>query len=103
MKRFLTAIILAAGATVAATGASATTWWVEHGVTLNARSGPGTHYDVIGKFHACSPVDVVDHQSGWSRLLWQGHYYWVSSGYLQQYECSNQSYTPRKKKSSTGY
>lgn len=96
MKKLLIAAILAAGTTVTATAASATSYWVEPGITLNARSGPGTHYDVYGKLHACTKVHVVDYRHGWAKVSYKGHYYWVSAKYLQKHDCH--AYKPKHKK-----
>ena len=75
MKKLLIAAILAAGTTVTATAASATAYWVEHGITLNARSGPGTHYDVYGVLRSCTKVHVVGYKHGWAKIKYKGHYY----------------------------
>ncbi|MCJ7872274.1 SH3 domain-containing protein [Marinovum sp. 2_MG-2023] len=98
MKNLLLAALLVAGTSVAATTASATSYWVEHGITLNARSGPGTYYDVIGKVHSCTRIHVVGYHKGWAKVSWKGHYYWVSAKYLQKHECHHNTYKPKKKK-----
>lgn len=100
MKKYLIAAVLAATSTLAATAASASTYWVKYGITLNARSGPGTYYDVIGKFHSCNAVNVVDYQNGWAKISYNGYNYWVSSRYLQQHKCGYQA--PKKKSYSSG-
>ncbi len=97
MKKLLIATILASAA-VSATSASAASWWVEPGITLNARSGPGTHYDVYARIHACSVVEVHEFQSGWAHISYKGSKYWVSQKYLQDHNCDQ--YSKPKKKSS---
>ena len=44
MKNIFKAAAIAIAATFAAGAASATTYWVQDGIHLNARSGPGTQY-----------------------------------------------------------
>ncbi|MGY3436982.1 MULTISPECIES: SH3 domain-containing protein [unclassified Marinovum] len=96
MKKFLIAAILAA-TTVTASAASATTVWIEPGVHLNARSGPSTHYDVLGTFNPCTKVHAVKRHGSWIKVAFKGHYYWVSAKYLQDHDCGYNSYKPRKK------
>lgn len=100
MKKLLISAIVAASA-LTASAASANSAWTQHGVTLNARSGPGTNYHVIGSFNPCTSVHVVGHQHGWAKVSYNNHYYWVSSKYLQNHAC-NHSYTPPKKKHYSG-
>lgn len=97
MKTFLIAAILAATTTVSATAASATTAWIEPGVHLNARSGPSTHYKVLGTFNPCTRVHAVKRHGSWIKVAFKGHYYWVSAKYLQDHDCGYSGYTPKKK------
>ncbi|MEC3860487.1 SH3 domain-containing protein [Mesobacterium sp. TK19101] len=90
MKRFLTAATLAV-ATLSAGSAMATQVWVEPGVKLNARTGPGTQYHVLGTFDACTPVHMVAYHHGWAKVVYGNHFYWVSAKYLQKSDC----YQPR--------
>lgn len=86
MSRFLTAATILA-ASLTASAAAATPYWVDHGVTLNARSGPGTNYHVIGALPSCAKVHVVGYKHGWAKIK-SGHgYYWVSAKYLQKHAC----------------
>lgn len=99
MKKLLISAIVAASA-LSASAASATSAWIEHGVTLNARSGPGTNYHVIGTFNPCTNVHVVAHQYGWAKVAYNHNYYWVSAKYLRNHACN--TYTPPKKKHYSG-
>jgi uncharacterized protein YraI len=94
-KLFAAALIATAALT--STAAMATQAWVGQN-QLNARSGPGTNYSVLGSFDPCTPVDVVENQYGWSKVYYNNTYYWVSSQYLQNYACTYtppvQTYTP---------
>ncbi len=93
MKKVLISAILAATAAITATSASATSYWVKHGVSLNARSGPSTYYDVVYRFNACTPLHVVSYKDGWAKVQYNHNYYWVSAKYLSDHKC----YTPKKK------
>ncbi len=86
MKKTLAAALIAA-ASLTAGAASATTYWVDHGVKLNARSGPGTHYKVLGTFSPCTRVHVVAYSRGWAKVVIDHHAYWVSAKYLQNRAC----------------
>ncbi|WP_425100593.1 SH3 domain-containing protein [Tropicibacter sp. S64] len=96
MNAFLKSAAFALGLTFAAGAASATNYWVDYGVTLNARSGPGTNYHVIGTFSSCSKVNVVGYSHGWAKIQYNHSYYWVSAKYLQDHAC-NTGYAPKKK------
>ena len=87
MKKLLISAALAATAMTAATAASATQYWVENGISLNARSGPGTQYHVLGKFNPCTPVHVIAYTHGWAKVSYNYNYYWVSAKYLQNRSC----------------
>ena len=104
MKTLIASALLAV-ATLSAGAASATQAWVTPGITLNARSGPSTHYDVLGKFTPCTPVHVVGWHSGWSKVAFNGHYYWVSAKYLQGQSCQPAYHAPQPKapKAHSGY
>lgn len=95
MKKLLISAIIAATA-MGATAATASTAWIEKGVKLNARSGPGTYYKVIGTFHPCTKIHVVGWKNGWAKVSYNHHYYWVSGKYLQNHSC-NHYVKPKKK------
>lgn len=95
MKKLIISAVFAAATTFTASAASATAYWVEHGITLNARSGPGTHYDVYKRIHACTKVHVVGYKHGWAKIKYNGYYYWVSAKYLSKHDCHQ--YKPKKK------
>lgn len=95
MKTLLTAAVLAATA-LTASAASATSAWIQHGVHLNARSGPGTYYDVLGTFDPCTRVHIVGYKNGWAKVSFNNSYYWVSSKYLRNSACGH-SYKPKHK------
>ncbi len=103
MKNFLTAAVIAVSATLAAGAASATTYWVDNGITLNARSGPGTNYHVVGSFNPCTKVHVVGYHHGWAKVAFNNYYYWVSAKYLQNHACNTGYYKPAPKKHNNGY
>ena len=88
MKTFLLSAALAAATLFSAGAASATQAWVG-GSALNARSGPGTQYHVIGTFNPCTPVHVVGWQHGWAKVAWNHQYYWVSAKYLRNTACGH--------------
>lgn len=94
MTRLFSAALLAVSLTASA--AAATPYWVDHGVTLNARSGPGTSYHVVGTLHSCSKVHVVGYKHGWAKISTKHGYYWVSAKYLQNQACQTY-YKPKKK------
>lgn len=97
MKKLIIAAIIAAGASVSASAASATAYWIQDGITLNARSGPSTHYEVLGKFRECTRVHVVAYKHGWAKVAYKHNYYWVSAKYLQDHKCAyGHGYKPRK-------
>ncbi|MFW2544021.1 SH3 domain-containing protein [Primorskyibacter sp. 2E107] len=96
MSRFLTAAALAVSATLCAAPAVATPYWIDSGVTLNARSGPGTNYHVIGTFQPCTRVHVQAYTHGWAKVSYNQRYYWVSAKYLQDHACG-QGYKPKPK------
>ena len=85
MKKIIASALIAA-ATHGASAASATQAWVGHSA-LNARSGPGTHYHVLGTFNPCTPVHVVAYNHGWAKVAYNHSYYWVSAKYLQGKSC----------------
>ena len=87
MKKLIIAATLAAATTFGAVAAHASAAWVSSGITLNARSGPGTNYGVIGKFTPCTEVHVVSWQHGWAKVSYQHNQYWVSGKYLQTHAC----------------
>ena len=92
MKKIILSAIIAATA-MTASAASATQAWVGHS-QLNARSGPGTHYHVLGTFNPCTPVHVVAYKHGWAKVAFNHSYYWVSAKYLQGQSCH---WAPKKK------
>ncbi|SMX44949.1 SH3 domain-containing protein [Maliponia aquimaris] len=94
MKKLIIPAIVAV-ATLGASAASATQAWVGQ-AHLNARSGPGTNYSVLGTFNPCTPVDVIEYQYDWAKVYYDNTYYWVSAKYLQDYACtySPPTYTP---------
>ncbi|SMX44945.1 SH3 domain-containing protein [Maliponia aquimaris] len=92
MKKFILSAVLAA-ATMGASAASATQAWVGN-YALNARSGPGAHYYVLGTFEACTPVHIVAYKHGWAKVYFNHNYYWVSAKYLQGQPCY---WVPKKK------
>ncbi|MCI4140258.1 SH3 domain-containing protein, partial [Bacillus vallismortis] len=49
---------------------------------LRMRTGPGTSYDVIGKFPQGSQGYVIDKDSGWIKISYQIATGWVSSEYV---------------------
>lgn len=93
MKKLILSAIVAATA-MTASAASATQAWVGHNA-LNARSGPGTHYHVLGTFKSCTPVHIVAYSHGWAKVAFKHNYYWVSAKYLQGKPCG---WAPKKKK-----
>lgn len=46
------------------------------------RSGPGTSYEVIGKFPQGSQASVIDKDSGWIKISYHSATGWVSSEYV---------------------
>ncbi len=92
MKNLILSAIVAATA-MTASAASATQAWVG-GNHLNARSGPGTHYHVLGTFNPCTPVHVVAYNHGWAKVYFNHNYYWVSAKYLKGHSCK---WAPKKK------
>lgn len=51
---------------------------------LNARSGPGTHYAIVGGFSKGATVNITDKQSGWYKVKLSGSKSgWVSSDYVK--------------------
>lgn len=98
MKKLVISAIVAA-ATLGASAASATQAWVGHNA-LNARSGPGTHYHVLGTFTPCTPVHVIGWKHGWAKVAYKHKYYWVSGKYLQSHGCYK---APKKKHYGYGY
>ncbi|MCH2094700.1 MAG: hypothetical protein MK160_06220 [Rhodobacteraceae bacterium] len=84
-KLIISAIIATAGLTASA--ASATTYWVQEGIKLNARTGPSTYYHAVGKFHGCTKLHVVAYKKGWAKVAYKHDYYWVSAKYLQNHAC----------------
>ena len=95
MKTVLRAAALAAATLVAASTASAATWWVG-GSALNARSGPGTQYHVLGTFDPCTRVNVVGYSHGWAKIAWNNSHYWVSAKYLRDSACHAHKPKPKK-------
>lgn len=91
MKTFLTAALLAAS-TLAAGAASATPVWIEKGIHLNARSGPGAQYHKLGTFDPCTRVHAVAYHHGWAKVVYNHHAYWVSAKYLRGSSC----HTPKR-------
>lgn len=49
---------------------------------LRMRSGPGTSYEVIGKFPQGSQASVIDKDSGWIKISYHSATGWVSSEYV---------------------
>jgi|GEM_PF-2711155 SH3 domain protein len=56
---------------------------VKPGVTLNARSGPGTGYRAVTSFAPGTPLKALDHSRGWVKVTAHGGApLWVSGAYL---------------------
>lgn len=56
---------------------------VKPGVTLNARSGPGTGYRAVTAFAPGTPLTAISHQAGWVQVSAHGTSpLWVSAAYL---------------------
>lgn len=87
MTNIFKAAAIALAATFAAGAASATTYWVQDGVHLNARSGPGTQYYAEATFRPCTKVHVIGYQWGWAKVAYNHRTYWVSAKYLQGSKC----------------
>ena len=87
MNNFFKATTLSIAATLAAGAASANTYWVEDGIHLNARSGPGTQYYAETTLKPCTKVEVVGQKWGWAKISYNYQTYWVSAKYLQDYKC----------------
>lgn len=102
MKNIMLSALVAATTLVGATAASASSYWVQPGVELNARSGPSTQYHVIGKLHGCTKIHVVKYSHGWAKVAWNHSYYWVSAKYLQNHGCSH-GHGYKKKHNGHGY
>ncbi|MCY8473229.1 SH3 domain-containing protein [Bacillus halotolerans] len=49
---------------------------------LRMRTGPGTSYEVIGKFPQGSQASVIDKDSGWIKISYRNSTGWVSSEYV---------------------
>ena len=49
---------------------------------VNVRMGPGTDYEVYTKLGSRTPVDVLDEENGWVRILMDDHALFVSSDYI---------------------
>ncbi len=49
---------------------------------LRMRTGPGTSYEVIGKFPQGDQASVIDKDSGWIKISYQNATGWVSSEYV---------------------
>ncbi|MGY5190466.1 UNVERIFIED_CONTAM: SH3 domain-containing protein, partial [Bacillus amyloliquefaciens DSM 7 = ATCC 23350] len=49
---------------------------------LSIRKGPGTSYEVIGKFPQGAHASMLDKNSGWENISYQGTTGWVSSEYV---------------------
>lgn len=96
MKTIVKTALFAIATTLAAGAASATTYWVQDGVHLNARSGPGASYYKIGTFNPCTKVHVVAYKHGWAKVAYNHKTYWVSAKYLQDSSCGYKA--PAKKK-----
>ncbi len=94
MKNIILSAAVAAATLMSAGAAAANSAWVDHGIKLNARSGPGTQYHVIGTFNPCTKVHVVAQKWGWAKVAFNHNYYWVSAKYLQNHSCH---YVPKKK------
>ena len=87
MKKHILATAIAVSTVFSAASAMANSSWVAQGVTLNARSGPGTNYHVMYKLPACAQVQVMGWQHGWAKVSYQHNQYWVSGKYLQTHAC----------------
>ncbi|WP_321363854.1 SH3 domain-containing protein [uncultured Celeribacter sp.] len=81
---------LVAAPMVTATAASAQTqaamqadYKVKPGVTLNARSGPGTGYHAVTAYAPGTPLTALGHSGGWVKVSAHGAApLWVSGSYL---------------------
>ncbi|MEC1436836.1 SH3 domain-containing protein [Bacillus spizizenii] len=58
---------------------------------LRMRTGPGTSYEVIGKFPQGSQASVIDKDSGWIKISYQNATGWVSSEYVTSGRSSSAS------------
>ncbi|PNB43287.1 N-acetylmuramoyl-L-alanine amidase, partial [Pseudomonas sp. GW456-E7] len=58
---------------------------------LRMRTGPGTSYEVIGKFPQGSQASVIDKGSGWVKISYQNATGWVSSEYVTSGHSSSAS------------
>jgi uncharacterized protein YraI len=101
MQKLLAAALIAA-ASLSACAASATQAWVGQSA-LNARSGPGTHYHVLGTFHPCTPVHVLGWKHGWAKVAYKHKHYWVSGKYLQTHSCHHRPHYKKHHKKHHGY
>ncbi len=88
MKKLLISAAIASATLMSASAATATQAWVEHGISLNARSGPGTSYHVVAKFNPCTPVHIVGWSHGWAKVSYNHRHYWVAGKYLQKHACN---------------
>ena len=108
MKTTLKAAFIAAATLLSAGAAQATTYWVQDGVHLNARSGPSAQYHKVGTFNPCTKVHVIAYQHGWAKVAFNHKAYWVSAKYLQNRSCHYQPpaktyHAPAKKKTYNSY
>jgi uncharacterized protein YraI len=87
MTNLFKAAALAIAATLAAGAASASSFWVQDGIHLNARSGPGTQYYTQATFSPCTKVHVIGYKWGWAQVSYNHQTYWVSAKYLQDSKC----------------
>lgn len=87
MTNIIKATVISIATILAVGSASAATYWVEDGIHLNARSGPGTKYYTETTLKPCTKVEVVGQKWGWAKVSYKRSTYWVSAKYLQEYEC----------------
>ena len=61
--------------------------------TLNVRSGPGTEYARKGSLVNGTKVHIISTSLGWSKIIYNGNYAYVSASYLSNSPSENQGNT----------
>ncbi|GHG94719.1 SH3 domain-containing protein [Pseudodonghicola xiamenensis] len=84
LRKFLTPLLVAASLSFSAGALRADSYlYVQDGVFLNARSGPGTRYTAYQRLRPGTRLSIITKQGNWAQIRTpEGAILWVSANYL---------------------
>ncbi|MGE4327516.1 MAG: SH3 domain-containing protein [Pseudodonghicola sp.] len=84
VRKILTPLLVAASLTLGAGAVRADSFlYVQDGIFLNARSGPGSHYTAYQRLHPGTRLSVITRMGNWAQIRTpEGAILWVFAPYL---------------------